>query len=214
MLGNLGVFLGLQDLEPLDDLCFTAWCLARGLAPSIVRTSAFQLSRTGQLNWPGEISAYSLLKTVVAVGRDYRDSKYAFCDGGMSERFWQPVVEYIASLGGEVELLRKLCGFRLEGRRLSGAVFAEPDPAGHELSARPPGQAVFERFVPTRPATRLVDTDFDHLICTIPATAFQELNPGDAAFWGIPEFARLRRIRGIASLALQIWHREPVATRA
>jgi hypothetical protein len=123
------------------------------------------------------------------------------------------VVEHILALGGEVELHRKLCGLRVEGRRLTGAVFAEPDPDGHELSSRPPGQPVFERFVPTRPATRLLDTDFDHLICTIPATAFQELNAGDDGFWRIPDFAHVPKLRGVAPMALQIWHRASVTRR-
>jgi uncharacterized protein with NAD-binding domain and iron-sulfur cluster len=210
---NLPVFLGLVDLEPLDDICFTSWCLSRGLDPTIVKTSAFQLSRTAQLNWPGEISAYSLIKSVLVVGRDYRGSNYAFCDGGMSERFWQPLVEHIASRGGELHLLHKLTSLRVEGGRLVGATFAEPDPDGHELPRLPRGRPVFEAHVPTRPGSAAEDRDFDHLICTLPATAFQELNPGDAAFWSIPDFARARKIRGIASLAMQIWHRNRVGRR-
>jgi 15-cis-phytoene desaturase len=213
VLGNLGVFLGLRDIEPLDDLCFTAWCLAKGLRPSIVQTSAFRMSRTAQLNWPGEISAYSMLRSIVAVARDYKSSRYAFCDGGMSERFWQPVVEHIASLGGEIHLYRNLVGLQLGGGRVVGAVFGEPDPAGHELATRPPGQAVYEAEVPSKPGSRIIDTDLDFVISTIPATAFQLLNPGDAQLWRIPEFARLRELRGVAPLALQIWHRERVTKR-
>jgi hypothetical protein len=209
---NLDVLLGLRGIEALDDICFTAWCLERGLSPAIVQTSLFRISRIGQMSWPGEISAYSMLKTFAVLARDYRNATYAFCDGGMSERFWQPVVERILSLGGEVELLRKLCALELEGNRLRGALFADPDPSGHELSERPPGPA-FDRRVPTMAGTGEVDRDFDHLICTIPVTAFQELNPGDAAFWRRPELAALRHLRGVAPLAMQIWHRARVTRR-
>jgi uncharacterized protein with NAD-binding domain and iron-sulfur cluster len=213
VLGNLGVFLGLQDIEPLDDVCFTAWCLAKGLRPSIVQTNAFRMSRTGQMSWPGEISAYSMLKTLGVVGRDYKSTRYAFCDGGMSERFWQPLVEHIASLGGEIHLYRNLVGLKLGGGRVVGAVFAEPDPAGHELSTRPSGRSVYETVVPSKPGSQVMDTDFDHLISTIPVTAFQLLNPHDRQLWSIPELARLREIRGVAPLALQVWHRERVTRR-
>ena len=213
VMGNLNVFLGLQDIEQFDDICFTAWCLSNGLCPSIVQTNSFRMSRTAQLNWPGEISAYSMLRSVVKVGRDYRTSKYAFCDGGMSERFWAPLVAYIGRLGGEVEMMRKLTGLRHEGGRVTGALFAVPDSAGHDAADREPGLSRFEHLAPSRPGTESLDQEFDHLVCTLPAPAFQELNPGDDELWRMPYFAGTRKIRGIAPLALQIWHREPVTRR-
>lgn len=213
VLGNLAVFLGLQDLEPFDDVCFTAWALANGLRPSVARSNGFRMHRTGQLSWPREISAYSLLRTVVKVSRDYRTAQYGFCDGGMSERFWEPIARYVVGLGGELAMMRKLVGLELAGARVTGATFAEPSSAGHEEPGRDPGRSRFEHAVPSKPATETVDRDFDHLVCTLPATAFQELNPGDAALWGLPTFARIRNLRGIAPLALQVWHRAPLTRR-
>ena len=205
---NLGVFLGMQDIEQFDDICFTAWCLANGLRPSIVKTSAFRMARTAQLNWPGQISAYSMLASTIKVGRDYRTSKYAFCDGGMTEVFWEPLVRYIAKLGGELQLMRKLVGFEHSDGRVTGAVFERPRSAGHELPGHSPHASRFEHSVPTRAGTREVDRDFDHVVSTLPVSAFRELNPNDETFWRIPTFARIRNIRGVAPLALQIWHRE------
>ncbi len=212
ILANLGVFLGARDLEPLDDLCFTAWCLSRGLAPSIVQTSVFRISRLAQLNWPGEISAYSMLRSIEAAGHDFRGTQYAFCDGGMSERFWQPLATHLACRGAELATLRKLVGLELAGRRVVAATFAEPDPAGHERAGQPRGRPVFDGKVPVKPRSEEQDRDFDHLICTLPATALQELSPG-GGLWRVPELARARELRGIASLAMQIWHREPVTKR-
>ena len=212
-LGNMGVFLGLQDIEQFDDICFTSWCLANGLCASIVQTNAFRMSRTAQLNWPNEISAYSMLKSTVKVGRDYRTSQYAFCDGGMSERFWDPLVAHISKLGAEIELMRKLTGLQHENGRLTGAVFAEPDSGGHERADRDPDDSRFEHVAPSKPGSEHVDRDFDHVISTLPATAFQMLNPDDHGLWHMPTFANIRELRGIAPLALQIWHRERVTKR-
>jgi hypothetical protein len=213
ILGNLTVFLGGQGLEQFDDICFTSWCLANGLAPSIVRTESFKMSRTGQLNWPNEISAYSMLKAMKTIGRDYRTAEYGFPDGGMSERFWEPVVAHFGRLGGEVEMMKKLVALRVAGGRVVAVEFAKPDSAGHDLADRDPGRSRYEDLIPIVPGTVEVDRDFDYVISAIPATAFQDLNRGDEAFWAIPELARVRKIRGIVPMALQIWHREPVTRR-
>ncbi|MBI2374351.1 MAG: FAD-dependent oxidoreductase [Deltaproteobacteria bacterium] len=213
VISNFTAFFGGQDIEEFDDVCFTTWCLTNGLLPSIVKTSAFRMSRTGQLNWPGEISAYSMLRSVAEVGRDYRTSSYSFCDGGMSERFWDPLVRHISDLGGEVVTMKKLVRLIVESDRLIGAEFAAPDSGGHELPSHPEGQSPFDPVVPTIPGSESVDRKFDHLICAIPATAFKELNSGDAAFWSIPELAGIRELNGIAPLALQVWHREIVSRR-
>lgn len=213
VVSNLATFMGLQDIEQFDDICFTSWCLANGLAPSIVQTSSFRMSRTGQLNWPGEISAYSLLKTVVKVGRDYRTAQYSFCDGGMTDRFWDPILHYVSALGGEYEMMKKLTGLEIAGGRLVGATFAEPDSAGHHAPERDPGRSQFEGTVPVKAKTVHIDRDFDYLISTLPATSFKELSPGDDALWGIPTFGNIQNIRGVAPFALQIWHREKLTKR-
>lgn len=212
-MANLGLFLGAQSIDELDDVCFTAFCLEGGLAPSIVRTNAFKMSRFAQLNWPGEISAYSMLKAMREMSRDYRMSEYSFCDGGMTERFWEPILAYVASMGAELELMRKLTGLRARRGRLTGVTFAEPDSGGHDLQDRHPGLSVFAGPVPVKAGTEVVDTAFDQVICTLPATSFQELNPGDRVFWSIPAFRRIRQLRGVKPLAMQIWHRERVTRR-
>ena len=213
VVGNLGVFLHTQDIEQFDDICFTAWVLANGLCPSVVRTNMFLTSRLGQMNWPREISAYSMLKTMRAMGRDQRTSMYYFCDGGMSERFWDPLAAHISKLGGRFDTMRKLTALHVDGGRLTGASFAEPDSAGHDVPEHDPDLPTFARTIPTKPGTEVRDRDFDHLICAVPATSFQELNPGDDPLWRIPELTNIRKLRGVAPLALQIWHRERLTRR-
>ena len=163
ILRNLGTFFGAQDLEAYDDVCFSAWCLENGLSPSIVQTEAFHISRDAQLNWPGEISAYVQLKELQEVARDYRTSEYGFPDGGMSERFWKPILSYIAEMGGEYEMMRQLVGLRHEGSRITAALFAEPDAAGHDEEGRDPGRSRYEDTVPEKQGTQTADEDFDFL---------------------------------------------------
>ncbi len=209
--GNAALFLGLQALESLDDICFTAFCLANGLAPSIVQTSIFRASRTAQLNWPGEISAYSMLKATRVMGRDYRSARYAFPDGGMSERFWEPVLAHFKDLGGEIEFMKKLTAIHLDHGRAVAVSFGEPDSAGHHAAS--PHRSAFPGPIPLKPGSERLDRDFDYLITTLPATAFQELNRGDAGFWATPGFADIRRLRGVKPLGLQLWHRAALTRR-
>ena len=210
---NLWAFLGLQSIDHLDDVCFTAWGLSEGLEPSLIKTRAFRMSREGQLNWPHEISAYSMVRSIQVMGRDYRMSEYSFCDGGMTQRFWEPVLRYFATLGGETELMRKLVGFRLRGHRLTGVRIADPSSGGHDEIDRPRGQSVFDGRVPTAPGSDHIDDDFDHVICTVPAAAFRDLAPDDRVFWSIPFFRRIQNLRSVRPLALQVWHRAPVTVR-
>jgi uncharacterized protein with NAD-binding domain and iron-sulfur cluster len=211
---NLSIFLGLQDVEQFDDVCFTSWCLANGLCPSVVQTNLFRTSRVGQMNWPGEISAYSMLKTMRIMARDYRTAEYSFPDGGMTERFWEPIMAHIMELGGELEPMRKLTALHRDGDRLAAVTFAEPDSAGHDKpERRAPGDAAFEGAVPGKPGSDRVDRDFDYVISTVPVSAFQELNAGDEDFWSLPAFAGIRNLRGVAGLGMQVWHRARLGRR-
>ncbi len=211
VLGSLATWLGGQSLEQFDDVCFTTWALENGLPASAVRTNAFKMSRQAQLNWPGEISAYSILAAIRVLARDYRTSEYGFCDGGMSERFWGPVLRHIIELGGEFEPMRDLVAIHPEAGRAAALTFAAPSSGGHET--RDPNRATFEGPVEPKPGSAQIDRAFDQLILTLPVGSVQQLNPGDAALWELPEFARLRKLRSVAPLALQIWHRAPVTHR-
>jgi uncharacterized protein with NAD-binding domain and iron-sulfur cluster len=213
---NFATFAGVTPIDHLDDVCFTAWCLENGMAPSIVKTGIFHISRVGQMNFPGEISAYSLLKAFRCLSRDARRMDTSLPDGGMTEIFWEPIARRFLEKGGTFETLRKLVGLRLDGNRVSAVVFAEPDSRGHDKPAAPgweKGHSPFEGKVPVKADTEILDPDFDDVICTLPAAAFHELNPGDDRFWSIPDFEKARHIRSVRPLSMQIWHRERVTRK-
>lgn len=181
--------------ESLDDLCFTAWCLQNGLPPSFVRTNAFRCSKEAQLNWPGEISAYAMLQTLRVVGRDWKSAECRFPAGGMSELWWEPIGAHIQRLGGRIERHRALTGVEVEGERLVGLRIGRPAP--HD-----PGRPWFEDPIP------VVDEEVwpvEDAVLALPAGALAKLLP--AELLALPELAGIPKLRTIAPLGLQVWHR-------
>lgn len=198
-----------QSLEQFDDICFSAWCLQNGLPASVLRTNAFRLSRDSQLNYPGEISAYQLLKALSAFNRGWETCEYGFPDGGMTDRFWDPIGAYLTRLGGELRFFQQAVGLRRAGGRVTGLEVGEPDSHHHEEhDHRGPQQAL-----EVKPGSTRVATDFDALILAVPEGCFRLLCAGDQEFWALPPFAKMRRLRSVPPLAMQIWHRAPT-TRA
>ncbi len=187
--------------ESLDDTCLSAWCLERGLSPEFMQTAIFRCSREAQLNWPGEISAYTMLKTLAVAGRDYTTSQYRLPAGGMSEIWWEPVARRVESLGGFVRRHLKLTGIEVEDGRLVALRLAPPMP-------HPPERPYFEGVVPTDPATEERWTDFDAAILTLPPAALAEIM--SPALLAIPELAGVPKLSTAAPLGLHAWHRASV----
>ncbi|MHB8875858.1 MAG: FAD-dependent oxidoreductase [Myxococcaceae bacterium] len=206
---TLATWSGLQSLEPFDDVCFTAWCFQNGLPASVIRTNAFRLSRDGQLNYPGEISAYQLLSAMGKFERGYATCEYGFPDGGMTDRFWDPLGAYITRLGGELRFYQQATGLRLEADRVSALEVAEPDPAGHHRR----GHVGPQQALKPKPGSTRVADDFDALVLAMPEACFRNFAPGNQAFWSLPMFARMRKLRSVPPLGLQLWHREKVTRR-
>ncbi len=184
--------------EHLDDLCLTAWCAERGLPASMMATNAFRCTREAQLNWPGEISAYSMLQAIRIMGRDYNTAEARFPAGGMSEIWWERVAARIQSLGSTIIRLRKLTGVEVEGGRVTALRFASPIP--HPPSCPHQGP------VPTGPEERM--TDFDAVILAVPAPCLQAVLPAEAL--QVPGLSGIPRITTVAPLAMQVWHRASV----
>ena len=198
-----------QSLAQFDDMCFSAWCLQNGLPASVLRTNAFRMSRDGQLNYPGEISAYQLLKALSAFDRGWETCEYGFPDGGMTDRFWDPIGAYVTRLGGELRFFQQAVGLRRAGTRVTGLEVGEPESNHHhEQDHRGPQQAL-----QVKPGSTRLATDFDALILAVPEGCFRMLCEGDAEFWALPQFARMRKLRSVPPLGLQIWHRAPVTRR-
>lgn len=193
---NLVLTLGVPVPEDLDDLCFTAWALSQRLPASVAATNLFRANREVQLNWPGEISAYSMLKTLQAATRDPGRHLTAYPAGGMTELWWEPIARRIEALGGRFERRSKLVG--IEGSaRLERLVFATPRPHG-------PGER-YDGPVPTLDGSERV-VEPDAAIVAIPPPCVQAaLTP---ALRGRPGLSGIGRLTTVAPLGLQIWHRE------
>lgn len=201
-----GPSIGLGVPESCDDLCFSSWCLARGLAPSLLRTNAFRAGREAQMNWPGEVSAYVMGRTLSVGARDATTMEVAVPRGGMSEIWWGPVADRIVALGGIVERYKKLVGVAWDGDRVTGGIFAQPIP-------HPPTHPYTDRSPETVPGSGQAWSGFDATILTLPPPALAPLIEADAALSAIPALAAVSRLTSVAPLALQIWHRNRTTAR-
>ncbi len=186
--------------ESLDDVCLTAWALERGFPISMTHSTLFRASREAQLNWPGEISAYNMLKTIRTAGRDYQTAEACLPAGGMSEIFWEPIAKRIVDLGGEVIRYSKLVGLRHEEGRLTGLVFERPIP-------HIPGQRYIEGSIPTDPTSTKIVEDFDAAILTLPGPALAEVLATDPVLNDMPGLSGVQHITSVAPLGLHVWHR-------
>ena len=187
--------------ESLDDICFSAWALANGVPPSVFGTNLFRTSREAQMNWPGEISAYSMLRTLKTATESPGKFRIFYPGGGMSEMWWNPVGARIESLGGSIVRRRKLTALVHDGERLTALRFAHPQP--HVRGER------YLESIPTLPGSEDLRSDFDAAVVTLPQSALAETM--DEAMDRIPGLSGIRRLKSVAPLAMQVWHRNPVS---
>ncbi len=188
--------LGPPVSEDLDDVCFSAWALSRGLPPSVAATNIFRANREVQLNWPGEISAYAMLNTLRAATRDPGRHLTAYPAGGMSELWWEPIAARIEDLGGSLVRRQKLVRVDATGTDLQGVVFARPQ--FHGVGGRWTGS------VPTVAGTEQRHQP-DAVILAIPPPCVQEALPAHAL--GLPGLRGIPRLTTVAPLGLHVWHR-------
>lgn len=193
--------------ERWDDLCMTAWALERGLPARLFHTALLRASREAQLNWPGETSAYAMLKAIAAAGRDYSTANARMPAGGMSAIWWEPIAARIEALGGQVERLAKLIGIRHGPLGLEGLEFAHPMP-------HVPGQRYGDSAapIPVLPATARVERA-DAAILTLPPPALAEVTDRDPLLSATAPFSHLDRLTTVAPLGLHVWHEAPVRAR-
>ncbi len=188
-----------------DDICFTAWCLKRGLPPSFVGTNAWRAMTEVYMNWPREVSAYALLRTVRLSARDFSTSEVRFPAGGMSELWWGPIAQRIEALGGQLVRRQKLVGLAHDDQRLSGLVFASPVP-------HPPDDPYSNRSVPTLEGSARTEA-CDAAIVTVPASEMALIVSADPGLAALPGLGNVPRLCSVSPLALQVWHRAPVTNR-
>jgi hypothetical protein len=189
--------------EAWDDQCLTSLCLELGLPASVAATNVFRTSREAQFNYPGEISAYSVMHTLRELARDYSTSEVRFPAGSMSDLWWEPIGRRIESLGGRIERGWQLVGLEHDGQRIQGLVFDRLD-----LARLPAG--FLEPTFPTLPGARRVVRDFDHAILCIPTGSMQGLLAADPSLAALPGWGGIPRLQIVAPMGLHVWHREPV----
>lgn len=187
--------------EELDDLCLTAWALERGLPTSFVQSNAFRVTVEAQLNWPGEISAYAMLKTIAMAGRDHQMASCRFPAGGMSEIWWEPIAARVERLGGTIRRRLMLTGIEVEDGRLVALRLAPPLP-------HPPDKPYFEGIIPADVSAEERWTDFDAAVLTVPPAALAPLLPPELL--ARSEFGGIPKLSTVAPLGLHVWHRASV----
>jgi len=194
--GSLRLSKGIEDL---DGQCFTAWALDHGLHSSVLDTTLFRFTQDALFNWPHEISAYICIRSIRDLFLSYRNLLYHLVRDGWTTCIWDPIAAYIRSMGGRFVHETKLIRIRHDGDRVAG-LDTIPRPAEDRDC---PGVAPEEDRVHAVSEPRRW-TDFDAVICTLPAASFQALNPGDDIFWG--HFSDVHNLTSIAPMGLWLFY--------
>lgn len=192
-------------LERHDDICWDAYACEEGLRPHVTKYSFFRMFREIYFNFPEQISAYHMLKTL-SLMHTSEQAEIFVCRGRMSDVVWDPIATYVQKLGAKVENYAMVTDFRYTGRRITGLVIAKPDGAGHHDGAT----AWTTSELPRDGEVHLYDA-FDDVISTVPAAVFQTMNKADAAWWNSSFFSRIKQLRSASTVAMRIVTKEKVA---
>jgi len=193
-----GVLAGVAEAH--DDECFTSWCLARGLPASVAATRLWRVTREGQFNLPGEISAYPMLKTLRVMCRDYATAEFRFARGPMGELWWGPIGARIEALGGRIRTRQELVGLEHDGQRLTGLKLRTVAPA--------PVEGFLEHPFEVEPGSERTERAFDAAVLAVPPAAWQPIVAADPSLAALRPFRNVARMRTVVPLGLHVWHRE------
>jgi hypothetical protein len=205
MAGAFGTALSGEDLTRHDDLCFRTFAVEHGLRPHITRYSLFRMFREAFFNFPEEISAYHVLKTMQLMS-DSEQAEIFVLRGGYSELIWDPIGRYVERLGGLIEPFTLATDWIYDGRRITGVRVGRPDSRGHHEGSSSWSTAA----IPIATGTERVIDDFDFVISTIPNAVLVRMNAADARMWGSPFFARLSNLRSAATISMTVRTRRPM----
>jgi hypothetical protein len=188
-----------EDLTKHDDVCWSTWAVERGLPPHVTRYSLFRTFREAYFNFPEQISAYHVLKTLTLMDGAKRAEAFV-CRGGWSDRVWGPIARHVEARGGTIEPYTMALDWVYEGRRITGVRVASPDGRGHDEGA----SAWKTPAIPHLEGSERVVDDFDVVVSTIPHAVFVKMNAGDRRMWDSSYFSRLKNLRSAATVSMRV----------
>lgn len=189
-----------KSLEQLDNVCFRALLLEHGAPPVLIKHPFYRQAQELIFNAPYDVSAYIVMHGAELMRRSYADSLYYYINGGLTDRFWQPIADYVEKLGGTLTLNRKLVGLDIRGGRVQKLRFAPVDPDRWDQ-----GGDVVDTVGPAE------DLDqFASVVSTIPAANFVELMDDGQTAWQHRYFRQIRNLRSVSTLSLQLWLKDPL----
>ncbi|NES78986.1 MULTISPECIES: 15-cis-phytoene desaturase [unclassified Okeania] len=95
---------GQEYVEKMDRYTFSEWLKKQNVPPRVEKEVFIAMSKALNFIGPEEISSTVILTALNRFLQEKNGSKMAFLDGSPTERLCQPLVDYIAKGGGEVQL--------------------------------------------------------------------------------------------------------------
>jgi protoporphyrinogen oxidase len=195
-----------ENLTRHDDICFDSWAVEHGLRRHVTRYSIFRFLRLAYFNFPEQISAYHVLKTLAHMSTSEQAELFV-CRGGTTETLWDPIAAYVKRLGATLEHNVVVTDLIYEGDRIVGVRAADA------RASRPLAPVSADEGLPVVAGTERTLVGFDYVLSTLPVPVFTRLNPHDTRMWSSPFFKRLTQIRSAATMSLVVVTREPVPVR-
>jgi hypothetical protein len=186
-----------DPLTEHDDICFTTWAVEHGLRPHVTRYSIFRFLRLAYFNFPEQISAYHVLRTMKLMSTS-DDAELFVCRGGYTDRIWEPIGRYVRALGASIEGQIVATDWMYDGDRVVGV----------RVGTRAPVDGAW----PIAPGSERTLAGFDYVLSTIPVDVLTKMNRDDARMWQSPYFKRLLNLRSAATLGLTLVLKKPIAS--
>ncbi|MDY7006517.1 MAG: 15-cis-phytoene desaturase [Cyanobacteriota bacterium] len=95
---------GQEYVEKMDRYTFSEWLKKQNVPPRVEKEVFIAMSKALNFIGPEEISSTVILTALNRFLQEKNGSKMAFLDGSPTERLCEPLVDYITTGGGEVEL--------------------------------------------------------------------------------------------------------------
>ncbi len=230
-MASIGAKLLFQQVDPkIDEHAFTAYCVETGLDIELTKKSWFRYVLDLAFNYPAPGSAYvGLYGFQRLIGPD--NSTVHYLNGGLSDIIIRPITKLYLQLGGSLEFCTKVTKIKLDpsNKRVAelatktmanaAPIAGEPD---HVTPTPIGGSYSLDEYPVGDPApaagaaeqVRVLGTDFDHVLCTLPVDSLRSLlrtTPDfERAVLEVPALRGAFKLRSVASLSLRVWFPQSV----